>query len=274
MALEAVFFMPHPPLAVPVIGGGNERRIQNTLDGFERISKSIEAIKPDRIIFITPHGNAFKDTVVMLYEEDVEGDFGLFGYPEVKAKKNVDMAMTKALHKSLSDVGLPTLLLNHEVANKYDIHVTLDHGVLVPLHYIDSRYSNYKIVHLTSSFSSAKNHYKMGEIIAQVLDASEDKTIIIASGDLSHALKEDGPYTYNPYGEVFDALVVEAIKSTDPSGLLSLDSKSVEAAAQCGLRSFCLGFGAMSKKAYSGQVFSYEGPYGVGYLTGELLPKE
>lgn len=274
MALEAVYFMPHPPLAVPAIGGGNERRIQNTLDGFERISRSIEALKPERIIFITPHGNAFKEAVVMLYEEEVAGNFGLFGYPEVMTKKEVAMDLTMILHQSMEEAGLPSLLLNQNSARQYGVEVALDHGVLVPIHYIDVHYSTYQIVHMTSSFSSAETHYKIGEVIARVLEKSEDRTIIVASGDLSHALKEDGPYTYNAYGKVFDALVVEAIKTNDPSGLLSLDNSSVEAAAQCGLRSFCLGFGAMSKKPYLGQVFSYEGPFGVGYLTGELSPKK
>jgi len=274
MAIQGVFFMPHPPLAVPAIGGGNERKIQKTLDGYKAIAKTIKSLQPDRIILVTPHGNAFKEALVMLFEEHVSGDFAMFGYPELKVDKVIDLTMTQTLYKAFEACKLPAMLLDQSKATEYGIEVFLDHGALVPIHYIDRDYSDYKIVHITTSYASAKVHYKIGEVIAEVLEKSEDTTVIIASGDLSHALTEDGPYTYNPYGKVFDNLVREAIKGQDPSALLTLDESSIEAAAQCGLRSFCLGFGAMAHRHYKSKVFSYEGPFGVGYLIGELVPIE
>ncbi len=62
----------------------------------------------------------------------------------------------------------------------------------------------------------------------------------------------------------------DAICKADPMELLKLDYGFIAGAAQCGLRSYLMGFGFMDGLDYRSKVVSYEGPFGVGYLTGYL----
>lgn len=264
-----VYFAPHPPLAVPAIGGGNERRIEATLEGYHRIGQGIAALKPDTIIFISPHGNAFREALAMLDAPGVNGDFAMFGHGNVRFEKQMDRQMTRLIYEALKESGIQAALLDEASAPGYGVRLSLDHGVMVPMHYIDLYYDAYKIVHITSSFASSAIHQRAGEVIRQVVDRAEQPVVLVASGDLSHALKEEGPYRYNAFGEVFDHMVAEAIRDKDPGPLLALKDTEIEAAAQCGLRSFCLAFGYAGED-YDSEVYSYEGPFGVGYLTGTL----
>lgn len=269
--IKEVFFAPHPPLAVHAIGQGKERRIQSTIDGYHQIAEAIGEIKPETIIFLSPHGNAFRDAFAVLQGEEVSGDFGLFGYSDVCITKVINGPLTRAIMVGLTSAGLGVVSLNKSTVDHYRVAMTLDHAALVPMHFIDSCYHEYSIVHITTGFMTPKEHFFAGEVLQKIALDYEGEVVVVASGDLSHALKEEGPYSYNAFGETFDGMVKTAITSKDVGPLLALTSEQIEAAAQCGLRSFCMGFGVMSRRDYDSEVFSYEGPFGVGYLTGRLF---
>ena len=94
------------------------------------------------------------------------------------------------------------------------------------------------------------------------------KIVLIASGDMSHVLKEDGPYGFNPDGPKFDKDLIESLKKKDIERIFKLDELYPEA-GECGLRSFCFLLGILeeSKIDYKPEILSYEGPFGVGYLV-------
>ena len=72
------------------------------------------------------------------------------------------------------------------------------------------------------------------------------KIALIASGDMSHCLKADGPYGFNPQGPEFDKDFMEAIKKKDIKTILKLDDKYPEA-GECGLLSFCFILGILEE---------------------------
>ncbi|MGL5751253.1 MAG: hypothetical protein ACRCXT_12035 [Paraclostridium sp.] len=61
--------------------------------------------------------------------------------------------------------------------------------------------------------------------------------VIIASGDLSHRLKEGGPYPYTPLGKEFDDKLISILQNGDLNELFSIDKDLIQEAGECGLRS-------------------------------------
>ena len=99
------------------------------------------------------------------------------------------------------------------------------------------------------------------------------KIALVASGDMSHCLKENGPYGFQADGLKFDKELIESLKKKDIETILKLDDLYPEA-GECGLRSFCFILGILEGSGINWQpeILSYEGPFGVGYLVADLKP--
>ncbi len=97
------------------------------------------------------------------------------------------------------------------------------------------------------------------------------KVAIIASGDLSHCLKEEGPYGFHPQGPKFDKALIEYLEKKDIKNFLKLNEYFPEA-GECGLRSFCFLLGILEEAGidWTPEILSYEGPFGVGYLVANF----
>jgi AmmeMemoRadiSam system protein A len=270
--IVGVALVPHPPIILKEIGKGEERKAKETLRGMEAIKKKIRGIEPDLIICISPHGAFFTDGFCFLDERWIHGDFGSFGMSELGMNKEIAQELNRELEEALARKGIPSLFLTKEIAKDYGIKLALDHGCMVPLKIIDEGYNTYRILHITVSGLSRMAHYRLGMALAEVLERSNLKTVVVASGDLSHALMENGPYSYHPSGALFDHEVRRAIRKGDVFSLVTIEEQLVKDAAQCGLPSFLVGAGTLDGKHIHSEVFSYEGPFGVGYITAFLEP--
>jgi AmmeMemoRadiSam system protein B len=141
-----------------------------------------------------------------------------------------------------------------------------DWGFEVPLYFLANGFKG-KIDRVLIGSESPEFYFEEGKRIYNNL-AKDKKYALIASGDLSHCLKEDGPYGLNPQGEKFDNELVESLKNKDIENILKLDDKYPEA-GECGLRSICFLLGILKESGvnWHPEILSYESPFGVGYLV-------
>lgn len=114
-------------------------------------------------------------------------------------------------------------------------------------------------------------HYRLGQCIAEAVETLGRRAVFVASGDLSHKLKADGPYGFAPEGPKFDETVTRAMASGDFLQFLTMNPALCERAAECGLRSFQIMAGALDGLAVAPQLLSHEGTFGVGYAVA-LFP--
>jgi len=145
-----------------------------------------------------------------------------------------------------------------------------DWGFAVPLYFLARDFRG-KITTIMTDFASPADHFERGENFFKSLD-KDRRYAFIASGDLSHCLKADGPYGFNPDGPQFDKALRTYLVKKDIDNLLALDEK-FPAAGECGLRSFAFLLGALaaSKINWRAEILSYEKPFGVGYLVANFL---
>jgi len=98
------------------------------------------------------------------------------------------------------------------------------------------------------------------------------RAVIIASGDMSHRLAEDGPYGFNPAGPDFDRQVTEMLQQGDMARLLRVPPELREAAGECSYRSLVMMAGAFDGQELASWIYSYQKPFGVGYLVAAVAP--
>ena len=140
-----------------------------------------------------------------------------------------------------------------------------DWGFNVPLYFLNPQ--NIPSQKLLIPDKEPQFYFEQGKEFYNNLK-KDKKYALIASGDMSHCLKEDGPYGLHPDGAKFDQELIESLKKKDIKNILKLDEKYPQA-GECGLRSFSFVLGIIeeSKIDYQPEILSYEGPFGVGYLV-------
>ncbi len=256
--LLGTFIVPHPPLIIPEIGKGEENKIQKTIDSYHEVAKKIAALKPDTIILTTPHSIMYSDYFHISPGKSARGDLGRFGAGNVSFQTAYDEEFTEALEDLAERNGIEAGTLGEK-------DPSLDHGTMVPMHFINQYYIDYQFVRIGLSGLPILDHYRLGKCITNTAEKLNRKVVIVASGDLSHKLKEEGPYGFAKEGVQFDREIIEAMKTANFMSFMEFHPDFCEAAAECGLRSFVIMAGALDGKAVTSNFLSYEGIFGVGY---------
>ncbi len=258
MGITAAIMVPHPPLIVPEIGRGEEKKIQKTVDAYHRAAEKVGAYKPDTIVLISPHQVMYADYFHISPGEGAKGDFSQFRAGQVKMEISYDMEFVKELCGLAQTHHLPAGTMGERDKR-------LDHGTMVPLYFINQYWKDYRLVRIGLSGQPLSMHYALGQCIKEAAAGLNRNAVLIGSGDLSHRLKEDGPYGYKKEGPEYDSRIMDVMGRAAFGELLDFPEDLLDAAGECGHRSFTIMAGALDRTAVTAERLSYEGPFGVGY---------
>ena len=210
------------------------------------------------LIVTTPHLVMYADYFHISPDKGASGDMSAFGASQTRLTVEYDMELRKEIIHQAENAGIRAGTLGEK-------DPSLDHGTFLPLYFLQEAGVDCPILRIGLSGFSPLEHYRLGLCIAKAVDKLNRRAVFVASGDLSHKLKDDGPYGYAPEGPVFDRRVTQAMADGDFLKFLTMDAGLCERAAECGLRSFQIMAGALDGLAVSPALLSYEGTFGVGY---------
>ncbi len=255
--------VPHPPILIPRIGKDNLEKLQKTVHAFDILEKELNEAKPDTIIVISPHGDINFDAFTVNINEKYIATYEDFGDFSTKKEYRSDLGFVNTL-KGGCESSLPLQLISNQ---------KLDHGASIPLFYLTRQNSDRRILPITFSYLNFQKHLDFGVLLKEAVFNSEKRYAIIASGDLSHKLTMKAPAGFSPRAKEFDKKLIQLLKKGGHecvSGILNLEPKFIEEAGECGLRSILILLGVIKNMSYDFEVLSYESPFGVGYLVGQI----
>lgn len=258
MGILGAIMVPHPPLIIPDVGKGEEYKIQRTIDAYQEAARRIAALLPETIVLISPHQVMYADYFHISPGKGAEGNFGQFGAGSVKVETSYDEEFVEKLCRLASVRGLPAGTAGEKKKQ-------LDHGTMVPLYFVNQFLRQYRLVRIGLSGLSFVKHYELGQCIKEASEQLGRRTVLIGSGDLSHRLKEDGPYGYREEGPAYDSGIMRVMEQASFEELLEFGEDFCEKAGECGHRSFTIMAGALDCTDVRAERLSYEGPFGVGY---------
>ena len=261
--LRAAYIAPHPPIIIPEIGRGEEKKIASTSKALKTISKEVKQIEPETIIIITPHAKMHRGAVTINTAPLIEGTMAQFGCPDLRFSAKNDLRIVKEIIKKCKKTGFPCAAID----------MNLDHGSFVPLYFISSEFSNFFLVHINYGIMLSAMLEEFGSILSDIIEEKKCKSVFIASGDLSHRLLSTGPYGFAPEGPKFDKEFVRIIEKGSISEFADIPPFLTERAGECGLNSFLILSGLLSCYKHSQELLSYEGPFGVGYGVARFKVK-
>ena len=267
MSIVGTFMVPHPPIIIPTVGKGAEKEIGETIAAYDAVGKAVADLAPETILVISPHTVAYADYFHIAPGKGATGDFGQFRAPETAFTVTYDQELVETISTQAQREHLP-------VGTQGEQNKALDHGVMVPLFFVNKFYTQYKLVRMGFSGLSLPTHYQVGMAIAQAAEKLGRKVVVIASGDLSHKLKEDGPYGFDPAGPEYDEKIMKVMGAGAFGELLTFPASLNAAAAECGHRSFTIMAGTLDGKNVKATALSHQGNFGVGYGICTFYPEE
>ena len=265
MAVIAAYMVPHPPMIVPGVGKGSEEQIRRTIDAYEAVADEIASIRPETIIITSPHATMYADYFHISPGKQASGDFGRFRAPEVRFRKEYDTELVQAVCALAEEKGFPA-------GTRGEREPRLDHGTMVPLWFTEQRVPECRLVRIGLSGLSLADHYAFGRIIRQAVERTGRRTVLIASGDLSHKLQPYGPYGFAEEGPEYDRRIMDVAGRAAFGEMLEFEESFCEKAAECGHRSFVIMAGALDGQNVEARVYSHEDVTGVGYGICSFRP--
>ncbi len=246
---------------------GRERATQKTIDALEEAAHRLAQHRPETVVLISPHGPLRAGAFGILTAPHCSGTFARFGAPQVAFAFENDPDAVALIRAEADQAGLPLEPI-------VDWGEGLDWGCTVPLYYLRSGLGDARLVPMTISLLSPRQHFAMGQAAGRAMRRLGRRVAIIASADCSHSLSEGAPNGYDPLGAVFDQKLREAIAAWDVASVLGMDEAFRRRAAEDAVPSVSFLMGALDGLAVEPQVLSYEGPFGVGYLVAavEVIP--
>ncbi|MDR3249551.1 MAG: AmmeMemoRadiSam system protein A [Mycoplasmataceae bacterium] len=252
------YFLPHPPLIIE--GIGKKEEILKTKKSYQLVAKEINRLKPDCVVIFTPHFPINDENFNIVYDEYIIGNMLQFK-SERKVKVKNDLELVDQIYNGVINSGVKIKKLTN---------ISIDHASFIPLHFVKCK----SAIVISNAFAPAAQHYKFGEVLNNLFTAINKKIVVIASGDTSHKLKKNGTYGLSQEGVKFDQILIDAIKNNNHSELINLNNDFINNAGQCGLFSLITMFGVISSFLIKSKIYSYEYPYGVGYLAASFSLEE
>ena len=258
MPIIGAYMVPHPPLIVPEVGRGGERQIEATRAAYRRVAEEIAALRPETIIVSSPHAAMYTDYFHISPGKRAEGSFAQFRAPEVRFREEYDAELVETVGRLAEAENFPAGTLGQRTRE-------LDHGTMVPLYFVRQAYSACRLLRVGLSGLPLEDHYRLGQIMQQAVEATGRRAVWIASGDLSHKLQSYGPYGFAPEGPQYDARIMDVCARAAFGELFDFDERFCERAAECGHRSFVMMAGALDGLRVEATQLSHEDVTGVGY---------
>jgi len=263
MSLVFGAICPHPPLLIPAIGRDNLKRIRKTKVAMEQLAADFYHSSAETVIIISPHGQVMAECFTINHSPVLTTDFSDFGDLDTKETFKNDLGLAYRIKESI-ETKIPLILTTEE---------KLDHGSSVPLLYLLKNKKNVLVIPLTYSLLDFSVHFSLGQAIRKIINQTNKRVAVVASGDLSHRLTKDAPAGYSKIGKEFDKKLICLLKENDVKGILNLEPNFIEEAGECGLRSILILLGVFANSNYQVNLLSYQGPFGVGYLVAGLRLK-
>jgi len=267
MSLNCACLLPHSPLLIPEIGHANYNFFAKTIVAYEKIGQKIKAENIDTLIIISTHAALSKNYFYLNVAPEMEINLKEFGFIPPRTSLNGDAVLADKINSALKE-EFPLLLISEAI---------IDYGSAIPSYILKKMALNPKIIIIAPAEDlPLDKQYSFGVALGKIINNSEKRIAVIASGDLSHRLKKKSPGGYSPKGAKFDNKLIENLSNSPKAAenIIKMEEKLITAAGECALKPTLILLGALDKINFETEVMVYQTEFGVGYLSLDFVIKK
>ncbi|MDP2402191.1 MAG: hypothetical protein Q8M66_09440, partial [Actinomycetota bacterium] len=154
---------PHPPIMLETVGGERATVTQQSAAALKEAASLLSEFDPDLVVLMSPHAPAVADAFAVDTSARLTGSLADFAAPSARLEFTGDPRFAHALLDRLSLAGVPAI----DRASVPTLHAgTLDHGVIVPMSFLDPD-GRWPLVVLSLSWLDLSTHREFGRVVAQ-----------------------------------------------------------------------------------------------------------
>ena len=259
MSLVFAAVTPHTPLLIPTIGKDQLQTMVKTKEAMEQLEKELYVARPQTIVIISPHSSIFPESFSLNAHTRMSTSFEKFGDLATKKEWLGSPDLAAKIGHLAKEREFPIQLVSQD---------RIDHGAAVPLMYLTDHLPDIRVLVIGYSALSPEYHIRFGNLLKDAFLETDKRVAVIASGDLSHEKKAP---TNSPEPYRFDATLMQILTEQGIQKLKNMDDPVIVAGEECGYRSLLILLGILHDMKYTFKPYSYEHPFGVGYLAGQFI---
>lgn len=256
--VKSAAIVPHPPIILPNIGRGEEKKIEEITKAYETAAERILESEPDTIVIVTPHGEAYADYIQLSSGPQASGDLANFNDAADRFQVQYDEELVREAEKIANQNGVPMGTLGRQMQD-------LDHGTMIPLYFLRNRNPEIRFVRVSAGGPSDLLHYQAGEILTEAASKLGRKIAVIGSGDLSHCQKAGTHYGFKAGGPQYDKKIMEIMSGAHFDELLAMNEKEADDAMACAQKPFAFMAGTLDRTSSVPEYLGHSAEFGVGY---------
>ena len=228
------------------------------------MGKELEALRPDTVIVLTPHGVRIEGATCVSLTERAYADLTA----ALRIEFDVDQVLAEAIAITATAHHIPVAKCIYGASAGPHCALPLDWGASTPLYFMGAHYTPPpKIVVVCPSRTlSLADQVAFGRALAATAVAAPQRIALIASADQGHAHHAAGPYGFHPAAAQYDAAMQAAIRDHRLETLLDLPAELVNDAKVDSLWQTLILHGALQIHPLRGELLSYEVCEYVGVL--------
>ncbi len=254
----AGIMVPHPPILLPNVGRGEEKKISDIDAAMKEAASAIVHANPETVVIISPHAPAYTDYIQVSSSPRLKGSMAAFNDPADAFNIENDLELVREIDRLCKEENFAMGTLGVQDG-------TLDHGTMVPLYYLDKALDGKKYVRVSVGGLSNLDHYKAGMLIAEAADNLGRRIAVIGSGDLSHCQNPNSHYGFKPCGPKYDSMIMNQMGKGDFLALIETPEKIADDAMACGHKSFAMMAGMFDGYKPKANPLAHSAEFGVGY---------
>ena len=170
MGIVSAFQLPHPPIMVEEVGGIETKKVKKSIEAANRVGREIKELAPETIVIISSHGPVFTDAIC-IYDYPLKGYLSSFNAPEVELSFAADEDLKKDILKRSEKYDIPVVRSGEINITRYGFREELDHGVMVPMYFINKFTSNFKLLPIAFGMLPYEDLYSFGKLIKESAEA-------------------------------------------------------------------------------------------------------
>jgi aromatic ring-opening dioxygenase LigB subunit len=270
MPLVYACIAPHDGNLIPD-DPAKESPISLTRESMQGMGTSLQELKPEVLVLISPHGFRSPGGISLCLAEKVLGEAG----PALKLEFDLDVGLASAITRRAALQKLPLVGYIYGASSGEGCFLPLDWGAAIPLAFLGQPLDPRPRLVVISPMRDlgARVHYDFGRLLGSVMREDPRRLALIASADQGHAHSAGGPYGFHPAAAEYDRRMQQLLLANDLEGLLDLDDDLVRNSMADSLWPTLILAGALAGVPREAQLLSYEVDDYFGILCAEFRPR-